>query len=124
MATDATEATPPAKKEKAGLNQVFVCTACAALFSDRAATDPVAFEGTDLVVQEQALDPHPKYPDDPELATKKWIDKVVDKVSIPARAASECCKSHIVLCSSTRIRLRRDPQDAKLITVVGAEHLE
>lgn len=109
-------------QERAGLNQVFICMSCSKLFLDRAVQEPVGLDLTDVVVQEQVVTPHEKYPNDPDLAILVNHDVVADAISIPAEPATPCCASHAVLCRSSRLRFRREPDGR--VHVIGAEHLE
>lgn len=109
------------KPEKAGMNQVFICKCCARAFSDRSATTPMLIELSDVVVQVTEKVPHPKYPDDLDLATMKYVDKPMKKIKIAEREAQACCKNNTVLCSASRVRFR---DIDGTIEIIGAEHLE
>lgn len=117
---------PDTRQAVAKMNQIFVCLACAKAFSDRAATQPVEIDLRDQVTQIATTTPHPKYPDDPELATVSWVDVPGAHIVIPGAAAGPCCARHTRLCSSTRLRFRTESPVGKpaFSHVVGAEHLE
>lgn len=109
-------------KNKAGLNQVFLCKVCARAFFDRAASMPIAVELKDVVVQVAEMVPHAKYPDDRDLDTLVYTDKDFSVIKLDESDAGTCCADHTALCSASRIRFRKE-LDGKL-HIVGAEYLE
>jgi hypothetical protein len=109
------------KKEKAGLNEVFICNVCAKAFMDRSATLPIDIEMSDAVVQVGKVVPHAKYPDDAELATVMYEDVAGQDVKIPAVDASACCANNTALCHSMRLRFRRE---ADGVHIIGAGRKE
>ncbi len=108
--------------QRAGINEVFICRACSRAFIDRDATTPIAVRMSDCIVQEEEITPHPKYPNDSDLATKKWVDVPGQDVVIPEQEALECCSTHSSLCDSRRIRFRKDAKGT--VEIVGAGYLE
>jgi hypothetical protein len=108
---------------RAGLNQVFLCRCCARAFYDRTAKLPVQVKLDKQVVQLRTVEPHPKYPNDAELAKIVYVDTPDVDVDVPERTALECCPLHTSLCSSTRLRFR-DTEGDGVIEIVGAEYLE
>jgi hypothetical protein len=110
------------KPDTAGMNEVFICMNCSKAFMDRAATVPMAVKLKSAVIGVARMEPHVKYPDDPDLAKLVYED-VPDQVVYIAKAASgECCPTFNVLCNASRIRFRKELDG--LLHIVGAEHLE
>ena len=114
------------KQARAKLNQVFICVACARTFLDRACTEPIDVE------HEQALHPvavpHPRYPNDAELAKTTWeAREVVDAEGKPAtatvgaRPAIECCKQHVRLADSRHLAISKKGDGYEL---TAARYLE